>query len=51
MKYLLNLFKTRKTITLTYTNRQLALIKTAVAEGFKAIWNGAVWVLTKIVYL
>ena len=53
LKLLLNklLGKTKQVIKVEYTNRQVSQIRRALAEGFKAVWNGAVWVLTKVVYL
>lgn len=53
LKLILNklLGKTKRVIKLEYNNRQVRQIRRAIAEGFKVIWNGAVWVLTKVVYL
>lgn len=53
LKFLKSLLKvkTAKVVTLKYSSRQVDLVRRALAEGFKAVWNGAVWVLTKVVYV
>lgn len=43
--------KNKHVIKLEYNNRQVLQIRRAITEGFKAIWNGDVWVMTKVVYL
>ena len=43
------LFGKKETIVLTYANRpcDFAKIRRAIEEGFTAVFNGIIWILTK----
>ena len=53
LKLIRSILAKRSVITLIYTNSRADRVKIrrALAEGFRSAWNGAVWILTKIVYL
>lgn len=43
--------KKSEVITRKYKSHEVSKVRKALSEGFKAVWNGVVWVLTKIVYV
>jgi len=49
--FIKSIFAKKEIHTITYSNRRenLVKIRRAIAEGYAAVWNGLVWVLTKLV--